>query len=338
MSTVTISIIGTGLLGTSLGLALKRIPTAPLTLLGYDSEGKHAADALQAGAIERTFFNLPAAVETADLVVLAVPQTAVLPVLEIIAPIIKSGCVITDTAPFKAATLAWVRQHLPAERYYVASRPVLNPAVLHSGHTGPTAARADLYDHSLWAITPDPDLPPGAIKLVADVAKLAGSKPFFVDAAEHDDLLAVTEALPTALAALLVRTASAQPEWSEARKLAGRTFATASVAATLSDPAAQAALLLGQSPALIAALTSARAELDALITTLTHHDRVALEALLSHAADERTRWFSQREDNDWSLEESFELQMPTSAERLNQVVGGKLLDDFMKGNAKPPGL
>src|SRR5690606_11765299 len=148
-------------------------------------------------------------------------------VLAAIAPELRAGCVVAALGPVLQPRLAHAAGALPADRHFVACHPVLNPAHLHTGEAGLEAASADLFAGGLWALAPAPNCAPEALKLVADVARLLDAFPYFVDPAEHDGLTAVTEGLPALMACALLRAAAASPGWSETRKVAERSFATA---------------------------------------------------------------------------------------------------------------
>ena len=97
MSNFTITIVGAGVIGTSLGLALKQGQDPP-RLLVHDKALANANAAVKKGAFDKAEWNLVNACEKADLIFLAIPLDGIRPTLEAIAPYLKENCVISDTS------------------------------------------------------------------------------------------------------------------------------------------------------------------------------------------------------------------------------------------------
>ncbi|MBM4423165.1 MAG: prephenate dehydrogenase [Chloroflexi bacterium] len=319
---IQLTLIGLGRIGTSLGLALKR-RAAPgqLFIVGHDRELQNAKMAQAKGAVDRAEWNLPAACENADAIFLCVPLSALRQALEEVAPNAKPGCVITDTAPLKAPVLEWAAALTPADRYFVGGSPILNPIYLHESATGLDAARADLFEGGLWALAPQAEAAPEALKLVADVAKLIGATPFFVGAVEHDALMAGTHTLPALASAALMKVVAASPDWADARKLADRTFATATAPVSFSSPAAARAAALLNQTATLRALDSMIGQLTALRGAVAAGDEAAMDALLTEVAILREAWLAKRREANWEADELPKTEMPTPGQLLRQLVG-----------------
>ncbi|MBI3242013.1 MAG: prephenate dehydrogenase [Chloroflexi bacterium] len=316
-----ITLIGLGRVGTSIGLALKRKAVDGLTVIGHDRSPETGRQAQAKGAIDRAEWNLPAAAENADLILLCVPLQELRQAMQEVAPSLKPGSVVSDVAPLKAPVLAWAAELIPADRYFVGGGPILNPLYLHDGLTGLDAARADLFDNGLWALVPEADPPPEALKLLNDFARLTGATPFFVDALEYDSLLAGTNTLPALLSAALIQAVSTAPGWADARKLADRTFATATAPVSFVSPAAvRAATLLNQAGALHA-LDEAQNQLSRIRKAIAENDSATLDALLTEATLTREVWLKKRAEADWEAEEKPEFETPTAGQVLGQMIG-----------------
>lgn len=297
--TTQIAIIGLGRTGTSIGLALKQQTKVPLTLIGHDREHEQAKKAQKLGALDRAEWNLPKACETADVVVLAVPLSALHTVLTDIAHHLKAGCVVTDTAPLKVPVLKWAAQTLPEGRYFVGGFPVLNPVYLMHPSDSP---QADLFERGLWVVASGGNTPLEALKLVSDLATLIGSSPFFVGADEHDVLFARAGTLPALAATAVMNVAENSAGWADASKLADYNFALATAPVAASNAAALAASatlnrkevsrFLGD---LIAELQSMRA---AIAADSDDSDQM-LAASFAGAATARQAWLAQRQRGDW---------------------------------------
>lgn len=218
MSNYTITIVGAGVIGTSIGLALKKQPE-PLRVVGHDKDLTCAQAGVKRGAFDKAEWNLVNACEKADLIILAIPLNGVRPTLEAIAPYLKQGVVISDTTTTKAPVLEWASRLLPEHAHFVGGNPIVRPA-----GSGYQHAAADLFQQRLYCLTPAPAASEQAVQVAVGLVALLGAEPFFLDAVEHDGLMTAVNQLPTLLSVALVNTLSSQGSWREMRKLAGGAF------------------------------------------------------------------------------------------------------------------
>jgi prephenate dehydrogenase len=142
--TTNITIIGLGQIGASIGLAFADKKT-DVRRVGHDKNPETAKLAQKQGAVDDIKYNLPASVKDAAVVILCLPLDQIRPTLEIIAQDLKEGAVVIDVSPAKRSLANWVKDILPAGRYYVGITPALNPAYLHEFESGVDAAHADLF-------------------------------------------------------------------------------------------------------------------------------------------------------------------------------------------------
>jgi prephenate dehydrogenase len=315
---LTITLIGLGRLGTSLGLALKRKDDIEMRIIGHDLLLENAKQAEKQGAIDKAEWNLPASCEDADVIFLCVPLSALREVIEQVAPLAKEGAVIADLSPLKACALEWASELIPGGRYFVSTYPALNPSYLYDGDSTP---RADLFESSVWALVAGADTSPEAVKLVGGVAQLAGAIPFFIGADEFDSLSSATNTLPTLAAASLMLTLGRSSSWGDARKIADRSFATATAPVEMSNP---------ESAASAATLNRASTlhDLDALITQLkslrdlvANGDAEKLASLMEESAAIRRAWLEKRRAANWAAEEMTRTEMPKASDFLKQFIG-----------------
>src|SRR5512145_1594677 len=220
-----ITIIGLGEIGSSIGLALKA-HNIDAHLVGHDKDPQAAKDSQKAGAVDDVKYNLPASVNEANMVILALPLDAVRETLEIIAPDLTEGTLVLDTAPAKATVAAWAKQLLPPGRFYVGLTPAINPQYLHGTESGVQAAHADLFDKGLVVVNALPGTPGNVFDLAMELVQLLGASPLLMDTTEADGVFSAVHTLPELAAAALLDTTVEKPGWQEARKLAGRPFAT----------------------------------------------------------------------------------------------------------------
>ena len=216
-----VGIIGTGLIGASLGLALKRL-TPPPQIIGFDlsSDSRRAASGQK--AVDRATGNLAEAVRDADLVIVATPVRAVELVFREIAPLIRPGTVVTDTGSTKRQILSWAAELLPEGVSFVGGHPMSGRAT-----AGVYDASADLFANAVYCITPPTTADPKAVEQMTKLVEAIGAVPYFVEPDEHDGLVAGISHLPYVLSAALMRAVARDRGWREARTIAAGGFATA---------------------------------------------------------------------------------------------------------------
>ncbi len=312
---IQITIVGTGCIGTSIGLTLHQAKQ-PLLVVGHDKEPGHANTARAMKAIDKSDWNLIGACENADLVILAPPLNAIEPTLKAAGPYIKEGSVVTDTASLKAPVVEWATALLPPSVHFVGGDPVVT-----SAGSGPGAASADLFRNSLYCITPTPTTHPDAVSLISGLAALLGGRPYYLDAAEHDGLAAGVAHLPHALALALVRNSTRQGAWRELRKLAGGNFEQ--IGAVMGeDPDALADLLLANRDNLTRWLDSLGAELQAIRALLAAGEREPLAQAVDQAVVAYHQWGSDRRNLFNEASPGSEVERPDFLRQM--LLGGRL--------------
>ena len=216
-----VAIVGTGLIGASLGLALKRL-TPPPQVVGFDisSDSRRAASSRK--AVDRATGSLAEAVRDADLVVVATPVRATELVFQEIAPLLRPGAVVTDTASTKRQVMRWAEALLPEGASFVGGHPM-------TGRTtaGAYDAAGDLFENAVYCISPPSNAEARAVDQIVKLVEAIGAVAYFVEPEEHDGLVAGISHLPYVLAAALMRTVAADRGWREARTIAAGGFATA---------------------------------------------------------------------------------------------------------------
>jgi prephenate dehydrogenase len=317
--TIQITILGLGQVGASFGLALADKKNSILRV-GNDREPEVCKRAQKIGAVDQIQFNLPSAVRKADVVMLCMPVDEIQNTLEAISQDLKEGCVVVDTSPVKIGVAQWAEKLLPKDRHFVTMTPTINPAYLVEAEVGISAAHADLFKNSLMVITNQPDVESDVLKLAADLAVLVGSAPFFADPYEVDGLMAAVHLLPELLAVALVDATVNQPGWIEARKVAGRAYARASL--PLLEPSetdfhGQAALLNKQN--ILRVMDNAIASMRALRETIAEGDEKGLADIMRNAIKARDEWQAQRQKANWDMVPAQDL--PTAGEIMGRLVG-----------------
>jgi len=327
---VQITIIGLGQIGASIGLALKA-RGANVHRVGHDKDSRSAKAAQEAGAVDTYKYNLPDSVRGAGIVILAVPFAEVRETLETIAPDLQEGTLIIDTALSKGTVESWVKELIPQGRFYVGLFPAIHPDQLHGVEYGVKAARADLFEKGVMALTAPYGTPENVFKLTTDLISLLGSLPLLMDTAEADGLLGKVQILPQLAAAALLDATLDQPGWLEAKKLAGRPYATVTAGLAYHDDAAslrEAALENREN--MVRLLNSYITSLIQLRDDIDEGDREALGERLDNAWDGRMRWFEERSEAEWLNKEAQKVDAPSFGDRVNQMLFGSSIADRTK--------
>jgi len=214
-----IAIIGLGLIGGSLSLALKAAKLKDIEIVGYDKDPLAASEARRLRVVDKTESVLQKAVRDARLVVIATPIVAVRGVMEELAGELRENCVVTDTASTKAIVMEWASELLPATVSFVGGHPMAGKET-----AGVRNAEAKLFAGKPYCIIPAPDASEGAVRVVTGIVHLIGARPFFIGADEHDRYVAAVSHLPLVVSTALFTLVRGSPAWPELSALASSGF------------------------------------------------------------------------------------------------------------------
>ncbi len=333
---IQITIVGLGQIGTSMGLALAN-QTELLRRVGHDHAISTARLAEKMGALDQVELNLPKAVRNADLVILALPVDQIRETLKLIALDLKVNAVVMDTGSIKEIVTNWAGELIPAGRHYIGLTPVINPEYLHGADAGIGAARADLFHGGVMASVTPPRASSEAIQLAADLTRLLGSSPLFIDPVEIDGLMAATHLLPQLMAAALLNATVDQPGWQEGRKVAGRAYAEATGPIVhLGEAQNLATSSLLNRANVLRVLDGTIAALRAIRDDIETQDETSLGERLGRAQEGRERWWVERKGGDWARESTPNIKLPENPGFMGRMfgIGKRLPRDGGKGNEK----
>jgi prephenate dehydrogenase len=192
----TVAIVGVGLIGGSLGIALRERRLAA-RVIGIARREATVAEALSVGAIDEGSLDLQA-VSEAELVVLAPPVLSIPPLVEAMAPHLREGAVLTDVGSTKGALLRELSLLVPAHADLVGGHPMAG-----SEQGGVLASRGDLFEGSVYVLTRAPRTRPENVERLARMARALGANPVELEADLHDDAVARISHLPHVVAAAL---------------------------------------------------------------------------------------------------------------------------------------
>ena len=211
-----ITIVGLGLIGASMGLALRARHGNKITVIGYDSAQDAHNNASRIGAVDRSEWNLDDAVRGSEVVILAAPPNAVYDIFEACAPHFERGATIIDTSTSKRAITDWAEDLLPSTVDFVGIDPLIG-----AGFNGQKDAHQALFEAKRIAVMPAVDTKEAAIKRTIGLIEDMGARAVFMDIDEHDSFSAAVNGLPLVVAASLLSVASTSPSWREIHRFVG---------------------------------------------------------------------------------------------------------------------
>lgn len=195
-----ISIIGIGLIGGSLARALRRADFAK-EIVGYGRNLGNLKLAVEMGVIDHAEVKIEAAVQNADMILIAAPVGAMAGIFSQLAGKVSPDTVITDVGSVKTAVIKAARESLSAEEFinFVPGHPIAG-----TEQSGVAASREDLFHEHQVILTPEPDTSRDAVEKVRAMWEAAGAEVRYLNAEKHDSVLAASSHFPHVLAYALV--------------------------------------------------------------------------------------------------------------------------------------
>jgi prephenate dehydrogenase len=274
----TVALLGTGLIGGSIGLALRRLGT---DVIGFDDDASRAARAKEAGAVDIIAASVAEAVEGADVVVVAVPVGQVAAVA--IEALDAGARVVTDVGSVKEPVVTAVEAARP-ER---AARFVGGHPMAGSEQEGLDGASSDLFVGATWVLTPTGHTDPSAFAEVRALAVDLGAEALAVPPDLHDALVAVVSHVPQLAASTLMNVADTSRErHAVLLRLAAGGFRDMTRIAS-SHPAIWPDICVANRDAIVTALDEYLASLMRVRAIVASGDRDALLDVLQSARSAR---------------------------------------------------
>jgi len=285
----TLAIIGVGLIGGSLALALKEKGAVGQVIgAGRNEDNLKLAESL--GIVDSWTTSLTDAVKDADVVLIAVPMGAYESVFKTIAPALKDGAIVTDAGSTKQHAINLADQCLPNSQDFVPAHPLAG-----TEKSGAGSAFKQLYDEHVCILTPEPSTHLSAINIVKEMWGKAGCKVLEMDAKQHDNLLATVSHLPHLAAFALVNAVNKQKtDGFDPMAYAAGGFKDFTRIAS-SSPEMWRDIALANRDALEQQIDILMDELQNIRVALQASDKKSLTALFSSAKDARDDWLAKRE-------------------------------------------
>jgi len=280
----TLAVIGVGLVGGSLAMALRRAAAAG-SIVGCDRDPQALERAAALGVIDRAADSVCEAVKGADLVVVAVPVRAIGRVLHDVSLALEPDAVVTDVGSTKGEVVRIASQEL-RER---ASRFVPGHPIAGREASGVEAAVADLFRSARVVLTPTPTTDADAIEVVKAAWEAAGARVATMDAERHDRIFAAVSHLPHLLSFALVSEIAARDDAAELLGFAAGGFRDFTRIAA-SSPEMWRDIALQNRAALLEELDRYAARLAVFRELVDRGDGPGLERLMTEARSARHAW------------------------------------------------
>jgi prephenate dehydrogenase len=271
-----ITVIGLGLLGGSVGLAVSQSLTGIKTA-GFSHRASTRAKARRLKVVDEVFDDIKASVKNADLVILATPICNFEETFRQIADALAPGCIVTDVGSTKMMPHRWADKCLPKNIHYIGSHPIAG-----SEQRGVEFCRDDLFYKALCILTTAKNTNKHSLRIVKDFWSALGCFVKIMTPARHDRIFADVSHLPHITAAALVNASNA-----EELKFAGKGFMDCSRIA--SGPAnIWADVLMTNAQNTVRGIDRLTAELAKLKKAIRAGDRKRIEKLLDAARQKRS--------------------------------------------------
>jgi prephenate dehydrogenase len=279
-----IAIIGAGLLGGSLGLAIRERQKA-VKVHAFVRRPESADECRRLGVAHFATQNMKEAVARADLVILCTPLSQMRGLALAMRPFLKPGALVTDVGSVKAGVAQELEPLLrEAGACFVGSHPMAG-----SEKTGLAAARADLFHNAICLVTPTPQSPAPAVEAVKDFWKALGGLPVQLTPEMHDDLVSRSSHLPHVVAAELANYVLSPAHPKEQALVCASGFRdTTRIAA--SSPAVWRDVVLANRKNLCRVLGVFVADLQEFQLALEREDVQAIEEFFTKARQRREQW------------------------------------------------
>ncbi len=315
-----ITVIGTGLIGTSLGLALKASTLRNLTVVGTDANVIARTGAQRRQAFDRVENRLGNAIYDADVIVLATPVMVMRELMEGMAPHLPEGCVVTDVGSTKAQVLQWADELLPDTVDFVGGHPMAGRET-----PGPDNADGALFAGKPYCVIPSAKASQRAVGEITTLAEAVGAEPYFIGVDEHDSFVAAVSHLPFVLSTALVGCTSKSANWSDIGQLASSGYRDITRLAS-GDAVMHRDICVSNAQPIVAWIDAMIRELyeyrKILDTDTEPPDNQAMLALFEEARIARAKWLAGDVNNRSRELEGTTAEYPTFSESMGQMFLG----------------
>jgi len=282
-----VTLVGVGLLGGSLGLALKKRKLAG-EVVGFVRRAASVEECERLGAVDSATRELSTAVNGSDLVVLCTPLAQMRGLAKQLAPSLKRGAIVTDVGSVKGRVVRELEGIIAKSGgHFVGSHPMAG-----AEKTGVGAARSDLFEHAICVVTPTRRSNKAAVGKVERLWKSVGARVLRLTPEAHDELVSQSSHLPHLVAATLANTVLAPGRPRQQKALCANGFRDTTRIAS-GSPEMWRDIVLANRKNLSAALGGLVKELQQLRRIVQRGDEAAISDFLAQAKARRDQWVAE---------------------------------------------
>jgi prephenate dehydrogenase len=310
-----IAIVGTGLIGTSLALAIKD-SNLQVDVVGTDYDSSARSGAQKTGAFKSVEARLANAVRGADVVVFATPVMVMREMMEATASDFQEGCVVTDVGSSKRVVLQWAEEILPKTVSFVGGHPMAGRE-----KTGPENADGTMFKGKAYCIVPSPTAQRSAVSSITTMAEAIGARPLFIGVDEHDSFVAAASHLPFMMSVALMGCTSKSANWDDIAQLASSGFGDLSRLAS-GDPVMHRDICITNPEPIVAWMDSYIRELYDLRNLLAGEDGPdpdAVHQVFVDAMEARARW----QAGIFTTTDRLSPEIPSFTENMSEMFIGR---------------
>lgn len=276
----TLAIIGVGLIGGSLAIALRNAGVVD-NIIGCGRQRANLEKAVELGVIDGFTQDVAKAVQAADVVFVAVPLGAMRSVFEQMKSTLPKNCVVTDGGSAKASVIEdWISVFGNDEQF-VAGHPIAG-----TENSGVEAALPDLYQNRRIILTPTPSNHDEHVKQITRMWQICGSEVTLMPVEQHDQVLAATSHLPHVIAFSLVDTLAKLDQHTDIFKYAAGGFRDFTRIAS-SNPDMWRDICIANADAILPVMDQCIEEMQKMRNLISNQDASTIHQIFSDAKKAR---------------------------------------------------
>lgn len=278
LPSLTVAVVGLGLMGGSLAMALK---SAVGKVVGIDLDADTLKLAERSGVADEVVQDLSAGVSEADLIVLAIPVQQIVTMVKAMPDVRPDGCMLLDLGSTKT-DIELAMDSLPSTFEAVGGHPMCGRE-----YSGLAGASGDLFDGETFILCRNKRTTAAMEATALELVARIGSYPLFMPASMHDRLVATSSHLPYVVSSVLMNRASAEAEKDERLWQVSASGLRDTTRLSGSSPEMMLEIMLTNRQPLLAQIEAYQAELTILSEALRRQDAKELRSLLRSAQQRR---------------------------------------------------
>lgn len=278
---MNVAIIGLGLIGGSIGLALKNA-SAGINVIGIPRREITIQEAIGRKAIDWGTTDAGKGIKDADIVFICTPVNLIIPKVKEVAPFLKRGAIVTDVGSSKSEIVSQAEKLMPKGTYFVGGHPMAGKEQVKL-----QAAELDLLKDRVYVLTETSKTSKKALEKMEEIVKLIGSKVVKMDPKLHDLVVAGISHMPLAVATALINTIADSEKGKDEMKTCAASGFQDTTRIASGDPVLGIDMFTTNKKAVLKQLSAFKKSLSKMEKLIKEGDVPKIEAELKKAKDFR---------------------------------------------------